>query len=392
MEKRRFTYLLDQYNSRVITSEELQELRNYVRQEENTSLFTDLIAEEMEHYEDQGFDKTPYREFSKKALTIDKVFDTSGEHPVIRPINHVHFLRKWGWAAAVLILLGVSTIAIVLSSDRKSAKSEKDITKRITPPDILPGGDRAVLTLADGSIIVLDSAADGQLAMQGNTSIIKDANGKITYRLRNLSDNTVLLNTMSTPKGGQYRLALPDGSIAWLNAASSITFPAAFIGKERSVTVSGEVFFEVAGNKEKPFIVKTSSQEIVVLGTQFNVDAYQDEPQSKTSLLEGSIKINNQLLRPGQAFIGGKIEQTDVEQDIAWKKGIFNFSGMDLPAVMRQLSRWYDIEVKYEGTPPVKEFRGKMSRNLQLSQVLNLFKGLNLQFTLEGKVLTVKEQ
>ena len=392
MEKGRFTYLLDQYNNKVITSEELQELRNYVWQEENTSLFTDLIAEEMEHYEDQSFDKTPYREFSKKVLTIDKVFDTSDEPLIIRPIRRVHFLRKWGWAAAVLILLGVSMIAIVISSDRKSAKSGKDITKRITPPDILPGGDRAVLTLADGSTIILDSAANGQLAMQGNTSIIKDANGKITYRLRNLSDNTVLLNTMSTPKGGQYRLALPDGSIAWLNAASSITFPAAFIGKERRVTVSGEVFFEVAGNKEKPFVVKTSSQEIVVLGTQFNVDSYQDEPQSKTSLLEGSIKINNQLLRPGQAFIGGKIEQTDVEQDIAWKKGIFNFSGMDLPAVMRQLSRWYDIEIKYEGTPPAKEFRGKMSRNLQLSQVLNLFKGLNLQFTLEGKVLTVKEQ
>ena len=190
--------------------------------------------------------------------------------------------------------------------------------------------------------------------------------------------------------GGQYRLVLPDGTKVWLNAASSITYPASFQDKERKVSVSGEVYFEVAKNADKPFIVDVDGgAKIEVLGTHFNVNAYANEPAIKISLLEGSVKSGGIVLQPGQALINGKVITTDLERDVAWKNGLFNFNGLDLPTAMRQLARWYSLEVKFEGGVPNKVIRGKMGRDLSLSQVLNILEKMELNFRIEQKTLIV---
>ena len=207
--------------------------------------------------------------------------------------------------------------------------------------EVMPGSDRAVLTLADGEMITLDSSAGDVLRGHG----ISNADATVSYVG---SRKTFSMNTLSTPRGGQYKLRLSDGTMVWLNAASSIRFPTFFRGGQREVTITGEAYFEVAKNADRPFIVHTRSESITVLGTRFNINAYPDEAFVKTSLVEGSIKIDRFVLKPGTAYADGKIVDTDIQQDIAWKNSYFNFNGSDLAAVMRQLSRWYDIEVKYD--------------------------------------------
>ncbi|MBO9571836.1 MAG: FecR family protein, partial [Chitinophagaceae bacterium] len=196
-------------------------------------------------------------------------------------------------------------------------------------------------------------------------------------------------NTMSTPKGGQYQLTLVDGTKVWLNAASSITYPAIFTGNNRKVIVKGEVYFEVAKDKNKPFVVQTDTDEINVLGTSFNVNAYRDRGYIKTSLIDGAIKIGNILLQPGQAFANGKIVKTDIQQDIAWKNGLFNFSGASLEEVMLELSRWYDVDIVYEHKPE-KYFDGKMDRGLTLLQALKILKQTGIHFRIEDRKLIVE--
>lgn len=251
---------------------------------------------------------------------------------------------------------------------------------KIDKDDVNPGENKAVLTLADGSSIILDSNRNGTLATQGNTKILK-LNGMVSYNNLSKKNNTVLYNTISTPRGGQYQLVLSDGSKVWLNAASSLRFPASFSGKERKVELQGEAYFEVAKNAAMPFKVKTNGMEVEVLGTHFNINSYEDESAIRTTLLEGSIKINKRgsssLLKPGeQALLNKKgeikiINHADVEEAIAWKEGKFQFDKADIHAVMRQIARWYDVDVDYQGSV-ASHFGGTISRNVNLSQVLNM--------------------
>ncbi|HJU45510.1 MAG TPA: FecR domain-containing protein [Chitinophagaceae bacterium] len=282
--------------------------------------------------------------------------------------HRVHFLRRaWFRYAAAIILLAGATIAIVVSSDRRSAKSGTDLSKRFKN-DVAPGGNKATLTLADGRTIVLDSTQNGTIATQGGSSIIKLSNGQIRYDLKGLSQGSVSWNTLSTPRGGTYQITLPDGSKVWLNAESSITYPVAFTGNERRVElVDGEAYFEVAKDSKRPFIVSVDdNMEVEVLGTHFNVNAYEDEEVIKTTLVEGKVKVNKSnksneslLLIPGQqAKVNIEnetitvINDVDTEEAIAWKEGLFYFEDDDIKTVMRQLARWYDVEVEYEGKVP----------------------------------------
>jgi ferric-dicitrate binding protein FerR (iron transport regulator) len=194
---------------------------------------------------------------------------------------------------------------------------------------------------------------------------------------------------MSTPRGGQYQLSLPDGSKVWLNSESSITYPVVFAAQERKVKITGEAYFEVAKDKTKPFRVETNDMQVEVLGTHFNVKAYADEGPTKTSLLEGSVKIDKQILKPGQAFTNGRIVPTDVDQDVAWKNGIFNFNNQNLSQVMKELARWYDLEIAYPDGIPQKEYGGEIGRNLKLNQVLKGLGNSGVHFELNGRRVTV---
>lgn len=316
----------------------------------------------------------------------------------VQPALRVAFLRRrWFRYAAAIILIASTITAVVVSSDRKHGLSKKDVHS--IPHDITPGGERAVLTLADGSQIVLDSAGNGTLAQQGNAQVVKLSDGQISYNLKGAAREEIIMNTMTTPKGGQYQLTLPDGSRVWLNAASSITFPATFVGGNRSVTVTGEVYFEVVKNKAQPFVVNINNESLVqVLGTSFNVNSYRDgSAVTTTTLLEGSIKISQQAtagrsvtLRPGQQAVSSSAAQSlqirdnaDIAKVMAWRNGLFNFDGMGLPEMMRQFERWYDVTVIYEGAIPEKVFRGKMQRDLNLSEALEILKGVGIHYRIE---------
>lgn len=249
--------------------------------------------------------------------------------------------------------------------------------------DVLPGSNKAVLTLSNGKTIELDENGN-QVITDGELTIQND-NGLVTYQ----KSEVVAYNTMSTPMGGQYKLKLPDGTTVWLNAASSITYPTAFPGNTRVVSITGEVYFEVEKDPARPFTVKTYKDEITVKGTSFNVNSYPDESAVKTSLLEGLVEINGALLTPGKAYIDGTIEETNLSRDLAWKNGAFNFHHVKLSEAMRQISRWYGVEIRYEGRAGDIELGGEIGRNLTLQQVLNGLQDKDTHFRLEGKVLTV---
>lgn len=296
--------------------------------------------------------------------------------------TRVYFLKTawFRYAAAVVLLLAGAVLYYTLNN---KSKPGKEVVQNIPPPvahDVLPGSNRAVLTLSNGRQVELNNAAS-ETINDGNLSI-KNNNGQLSYKDAGIA----AINTMSTPAGGQYKLTLADGTNVWLNAASSITYPTAFTGKTREVSVSGEAYFEVSKKRSQPFIVKAGEDAITVLGTSFNVNYYPGEPKHKTSLAEGAIKVNNSILQPGEAYSKGKIMKTDIEQDISWKNGVFDFENMSIQEAMNRLARWYNLEIIYkDGKIPGIRFGGKMDMGLKLSQLLEALKESGLQFKIEAE-------
>ncbi|MBO9152275.1 FecR family protein [Chitinophaga sp. GCM10012297] len=299
----------------------------------------------------------------------------------------------WWWAAAASVLLLVSVGAYFLANRQQPQPPVAQKT------DVLPGGNKAVLTLADGSTITLDSTGN-QVIQQGATAV-KQQGGQLLYDAGE-DEFTISYNTLTTPRGGQFRIQLPDGTLVWLNAASAITYPTAFTGKERKVEVTGEAYFEVTKDPQKPFLVDVAGQsEIEVLGTHFNVNAYHDESSIKTVLLEGAISVKKgtekTMLRPGQQAQTGNeaairvTEVADVETVVAWKNGRFSFNGADLEQVMRQLSRWYDVEIRYTGPVKKRLFVGNISRSYKLQEVLAILEASDVHFRIEDREIVVTQ-
>jgi ferric-dicitrate binding protein FerR (iron transport regulator) len=330
---------------------------------------------------------------------------TADQETYVAPVHRVHFLKtSWfRYAAAVVLLVGGAAVGYkILKQDKGDGGKGIPVA---SAKDIAPGSEKAVLTLADGSTIILDNAANGNVAQQGGTKIIKLDNGQLAYDAgrnthRRVLSGELLYNTISTPRGGQYQITLPDGTKVWLNAASSIKFPATFSGSTREVEMTGEAYMEIAKNSKQPFRVKANGTEIQVLGTSFNINAYSDEEAVKTTLIEGSVKVlkdgQTAILKPGQQSRSGsddrsvKISVADLDKVMAWKNGLFNFEGAGLKEVMQQLSRWYDVEVVYESKIPDIEFIGKMSRKVSLSGVLKGLEGTGVHFRIEnGRRLVV---
>jgi len=346
--------------------------------------------------------------------------------PEEMPIHRVHIWRTawFRYAAAIIIVFGIGAYLWNIQKEKPSVATTNDPAP--VQNDVAPGGDKAILTLADGTTIILDSAGNGLLAKQGETNITKK-DGSIIYDAKKYLPSEgggggLVYNTMRTPRGGQYQLTLPDGTQVWLNAESSITYPTAFTAKTRQVSITGEAYLEVAKDKTKPFIVKVSRAggaareadggglEIEVLGTRFNVSAYADEPNTSTTLLEGSVRLTSHVslftnknstattltlqpgqqgqLKPGQQL--SLVTNPDLEQVMAWKNGLFLMSNTDLPAIMRQISRWYDVEVVFEQKPDGETFGGGISRNYPLSEILDLLEDSGVEFRLEGKTLYVR--
>jgi ferric-dicitrate binding protein FerR (iron transport regulator) len=312
--------------------------------------------------------------------------------------------RKWQLPVAATLLFLLTGVYFIFFS--KSSKQDIDPvsqTKTSLTNDIAPGGSKALLTLTDGSTIILDSAINGTVIQQGNIKVDKLKNGLLVYTIsgKQVSENDeAFFNTISTPRGGQYQVTLSDGTKVWLNAASSIRFPVVFTGKERNVMITGEAYFEVAKNATMPFKVKAASTEIEVLGTHFNINAYNDEASVKTTLLEGLVKVsaNNQthkFLQPGQQSgitKDGKINviaDADTEEAVAWINGRFQYKSADINTILRQISRWYDVDVEYRGNVNI-HFTGQLPRNQNVSGIFEKLKLTGeVNFKIDGKKIIV---
>ncbi|KIO78196.1 hypothetical protein TH53_04895 [Pedobacter lusitanus] len=310
------------------------------------------------------------------------------------------------WYAAAAILLISTGLYFGISPHHTFQQNELSDYSRT---DIHPGGNKALLTLADGSKIILDEASNGAIARQSGCLITKTSKGQLIYTIQSAPDaaaglkTAASLNTIETPRGGQYQVNLPDGTKVWLNAASSLSFPARFSGSERKVKLQGEAYFEVAKNKEMPFIVNSGKQKIEVLGTHFNVSAYADESKIKTTLAEGSVKVSltdnkleQQILKPGQQAITEnhiQVMPADIEEILAWKDGLFMFNNEDLENIMKKVERWYDVKVDFqEKDLREKHFSGTVSRFGKVSQILKTLELTgSVHFKIEGrKIIVVK--
>ena len=338
----------------------------------------------------------------KMQLLKNKFIEEQIAEPAIQ--KRVVPINKYWWAAAAVLFVFISSAIYYLATTTKTGngnitKSDSKFSDKKN--DRLPGGDKAVLTLADGSQIMLDSAANGILAQQGSTNIVKQQDGQLQYSNAGASTGETTYNTLSTPPGGQYKLTLPDGSNVWLNAASSLKYPTAFTGNLRKVEISGEAYFEVAKDASRPFKVQLNQMEVEVLGTHFNINGYDDEDAIRTTLLEGSVQITTpnrkDILMPGQQAQVQKtgdiklINNADLEETMAWKDGNFYFENSDIHTVMRQIARWYDVDVTYKGTVS-KHFLGTISRNVNLSQVLSMLQQTGeVKFTIEGRKVVVMQ-
>jgi len=308
---------------------------------------------------------------------------------------------KWGWAAAAILVVFASSVYFFL--DKAVEPSAPALVQQ--PADIAPGMEGAILTLADGSTVVLDSLGNGIVAAQiGAQAVIR--NGELMYEATGEPVEKISYNTLHTPKGRQFALTLSDGTKVWLNAASSIRYPANFAGKERWVDITGEVYFEVAASSQAPFRINVDGRAMIdVLGTDFNVNAYANEAYIRTTLINGAVRVaagqstrasEAVVLKPGQqaqlSTDGGikLVKDADIEKVIAWKDGLFNFDGATLEEVMKQLERWYDIEVIYEQGVPDKKLIGKMTRGLTLNGLMIGLKELGIRTRLEGRQLIVE--
>ncbi|MGC4234739.1 MAG: FecR domain-containing protein [Niabella sp.] len=324
-------------------------------------------------------------------------------------------IRRWYWAAAsIIMLLGLSIY--FYDTDKKP---EAPVTAIHKVNDIsAPLTNRASITLGDGSTVYLDSVGNGQLALQGDVKLVKLANGQIAYINEDgttspspgvpMATRRREVNTLTNPRGSRViDMTLADGSRVWLNAGSSVTYPVAFIDNERKVTITGEAYFEVAssaslpttGVGKRPFIVVANGVQTEVLGTHFNVNAYQDEPDVKVTLLEGSVKVSNNqsaMLKPGQQASGAagsggiKVMAADINKVMAWRANLFNFDGMFLKEAMRQLERWYDIDVVYENGVQDIELMGKMTRGITLNGLMIVLQQLGVHYKLEGRKLIIE--
>ncbi|HEY8967609.1 MAG TPA: FecR domain-containing protein [Puia sp.] len=374
-----------------ISVEEAVELQIWVSRSEEHRAFYErftskegLYAEILEFYE--------FRE-----NVMEKI---GREIPVMRPkVKALFSKRTWAYAAAViglLLVVGGGTMLMDHSPKRGTAVVKKAAAG--SGKEVLPGRNRAVLTLGDGSMVDLDSLGKGAMARDGNAEIIKKDSGQLVYSSLHNAAGAVAYNILTTPRGGQYRVVLPDGSRVWLNAASSLRYPTSFAGNGRVVELKGEAYFEIAKDRNRPFQLRVNDLTVDVLGTSFNVMAYSDEPSVRTSLIEGAVRVRSGdtavTLRSGQEADAKQeglrlVAKADTSAVLAWKNGVFQFDGADIASVMRQVSRWYDVKVVYEGTRPVNSFSGVIRRSTNLSNLLKILELSGVHSRTEGNTVTI---
>jgi ferric-dicitrate binding protein FerR (iron transport regulator) len=377
-----FSLLLKKYREGTASEEEIRFLETYYDLFESNE---DLITEENE----AGFSdlKSAIRDNIAAEITRQQA-------PVKTPVRWLYRLSA---AAAVLLLISAGSWYWLHEKKHSSGtRANMQSAVKIT--------DKPTLQLANGTVIELTDSSSGQIAEQQGIIIRKEKNGSLVYESAPehllKGEQSVSENVLSTPKGTKYKVVLPDGSQVLLNAASSLRYPASFATDNRTVILNGEAYFDVAADAQRPFIVEAGQQKVQVLGTSFNINAYTDEPDIRTTLLQGAVKVssgnNSCTLAPGQQASTAREEgaavsklHADTEKEIAWINNMFSFKNDDLQFIMRQISRWYNVEIKYDGKVSAEKFVGEISRSSNLSDVLRILEINGLHFEINGKTITV---
>lgn len=378
MSQDRITYLFNRYFEGEATQGEIAELKQLFSIEDDEMLRWELIVMSV-----MGVGE----EIPEVAVgtSYEEAFGEERKGAGIFTL----YRKYWYAVAAVLLFIIAGTAYFFMNKSGKQNQQALAVTEK---RDVPPGGDRATLTLADGSVVVLDSAKDGTIAKEGITTI-NLLGGEITYANHQKEHQTgknLEKNTLTTPRGGEFKLVLPDGSHVWLNAASTLRFPSQFNGAIREVELTGEAYFEIAANASAPFLVKTPTTRIEVLGTNFNVNAYAEESAVRTTLVQGSVRVKDNagtlpaltLRSSGQQANtteqGNILKQVDAQTVVAWKDGMFSFEKASVTDIMRQLSRWYNVEVIYEGQPSNATYMIGFPRRLSLATALDILGKLNV--------------
>lgn len=389
MDQKTFDALLDRFLSEDVSREEAERVLHSLEDDNMRRQWLAAIEGLLENRQLHGLSDPARRDAIRKAILEKK---PAASLKKVRPLR-----RYIQYAAAAAVIAAVALVFYKPGMPGRNlhVQQAQDASR------MLPGGNKAVLILSDGRQITLDTADNGTIASQGNVQVIKLDSGQLAYNASGAAGKgkAIGYSTLVTPKGGQFRITLPDGSKVWLNAASTLRFPNAFAAKEREVQLTGEAYFEVAKDPAKPFKVKVNDMAVQVLGTHFNVMAYADEPGIRTTLLEGAVKVQHGgsavQLEPGQQAnlsLSGKMtteNNVDVEEVVAWKNGYFHFNRESLQGVMRQIGRWYDAEIEYEGTIAPRQFGGKIERTSSVTEVLKILELSKVHYRIEGKKIIV---
>lgn len=408
MGEQRITYYIERYLKGDISHEERQILASLLDDPTQAEELARIMSSSWNDWQDSGL---AFPEVAER-IKLNIASNAAPAQPsiTISPTHRVPFLRRswFKYAAAVILLLsGAATWWIVFHTDRKSEKGSIAANRTIQAKDIQPATNRAILTVGNDTV---DLSSDKTGVTIGSAITYNDGSS-----IEGLTQDPALItyNTISTPRGGQYQAVLPDGTKVWLNAASHIRFPSKFSGNKREVEVNGEVYMEVAKDPGMPFTVLVNGVDIHVLGTSFNINAYSNEPVLTTTLLEGSVRLaiphqdpvsDPVILKPGQQAVVAatenntegkrviKIKNADIENVMAWRNGLFNFNQASIPEVMRQLERWYNVDVIYEGAIPAFALEGKMQRDLNLAEILELLGKMKVKYKVAGREVIIKEK
>ena len=403
----RLNYLFTSYYKKTATRQEIDELFQLLQVTTDDEVLC-LMHDKWDHLqlEEPLFKPDKSREILNRIL-LNEAEEGELEKGIAGNSDRVKrafSFKSFSAAAAILLFVGLGLYFWKIQPDRATLGYQKH-----QPPlkSVLPQRNEAVLTLASGKMIILGTTPIGTLIETKDFSLRKTKQGQLEYLI--IKNNTLnkenglydgrSLNRFSTPRGGQYKVMLPDGTIVWLNAASSLSFPSVFAGKTREVELLGEAYFEVTKNARMPFVVKSGLAKVEVLGTHFNINAYGKESAMRTTLLEGAVKITDAeistVLKPGEQAIVSKnlhlkvVHMADVASAVAWKNGLFQFNEANIEEVMQQAMHWYDLDVSYEGPISGRHITGKISRNVKLSEFLDMLKYTGVKFKVEGKNVVI---
>ena len=384
--KQRLEFLLLRYMEDKATAAEREELGQFIQNEQNEvtvlEIMEELVATEKEM---DNYNVKNWEPLLGELLQEKNKLRTRG---LVRVINW----KRISVAASILFAVVLTGYLVLFRKDTKQV----EVVKVTQPIDVKsPEKNRAMITLANGQQVHLDSAVNGTLLEQAGVQIMKLADGKIVYVG---STAEIINNTLSNPRGSKViDMTMADGSRVWLNSGSSVTYPVAFVGEERKISITGEAYFEVMQDKKHPFKVDINGKgEVEVLGTHFNINAYDDESDIKVTLLEGSVKVNNSIIEPGQqAQVSDKvkiIDKVDMDEVMAWKNDMFDFNSADIKTIMRQIGRWYDLEIIYQDNISKETFSGMVGRSNKVSKVLMILEKAGIKFRIEGKKLIIMDK